>query len=328
MKVIAFGEIMLRLSPEGYGRFVQSDRLEMSYGGAEANTAVSLAGYGVDTAFVTKLPEHEMGQAAVNALRRYGVDTGKIVRGGDRVGIYFCEKGASQRPSKVIYDRKGSAIATAKREDFDWEKILDGADWFHFSGITPAISDSAAEITLDAVKAAKKKGLTVSCDVNYRKKLLSREKFDSVMSELMNYVDIAKDFFGVDTGDITKLSKPDYERLANEMCEKFALKAVAVTMRESLSASDNNWSAMLFANGKAHFSTKYNMHIVDRVGGGDSFFGGLIYSLLNGFEPQKAVEFATAASCLKHSVEGDFNLMSAEEVEALAGGNASGNVQR
>lgn len=328
MKVVTFGEIMLRLSPKGYERFVQCDGFDLHFGGAEANTAVSLAGYGTDVEFVTKLPEHEIGQAAVNALRRYGVKTDKIVRGGDRVGIYFCEKGASQRPGKVIYDRANSAIASARRDDFDWDKIFEGADWFHFTGITPAISDKAAEITSDAVKAAKKRGLTVSCDINYRKKLWSVDKARFVMSELLKYVDIVKDFFGVEVGDVIKLTKPDYERLAAEMTEKFGLKAVAVTMRESLSASDNNWSAMLYTDSKAHFSAQYGMHVVDRVGGGDSFFGGLIYSMINGNDPLYSVEFATAASCLKHSVEGDFNLMSVEEVEALVKGNANGNVQR
>ena len=339
MKVITFGEIMLRLAPEGYERFVQVDRLGATFGGAEANVAVSLANYGVDAAFVTKLPEHEIGQCAVNSLRKYGVDVSLIARGGDRVGIYFCEKGASQRPSKVIYDRAHSAIAEATPADFDWNKIFDGATWFHFTGITPALSDGAAEITLEAVKAAKKKGIPVSCDLNFRKKLWSKEKAGKVMGELCKYVDYcianeedAKDVFGIEADntdiDSGKLDRDGYISVAKKLTDRFGFKGVAITLRESLSANDNNWSAMLYTDGKAYFSKKYAMHIVDRVGGGDSFGGGLIYSLLNKKDPQSAIEFAVAASCLKHSIEGDFNLVSVKEVEALAGGNASGRVQR
>lgn len=339
MKIVTFGELMLRLAPEGYLRFVQSDKLEATFGGAEANVAVSLANYGMDAAFVSKLPAHEIGQSAVNSLRKFGVDTSKIVRGGDRVGIYYCEKGASQRPSKVIYDRAASSIACASKEDFDWESILDGVKWFHFTGITPALSDGVAEITLDALKECKKKGITVSCDLNFRKKLWSKEKAGKVMGELMNYVDYcianeedAKDVFGIeaDNTDITsgKLDRNGYISVAKKLTDKFGFKGVAITLRESLSANDNNWSGMLYTDGTAFFSKKYAMHIVDRVGGGDSFGGGLIYSLANGFEPQKSIEFAIAASCLKHSIEGDYNMVSVKEVETLAGGDASGRVQR
>ncbi len=338
-KVVTFGELMLRLAPEGYLRFVQSDKYEATFGGAEANVAVSLANYGVDVAFVSKLPDHEIGQSAVNSLRKFGVDTTKIVRGGERVGIYYCEKGASQRPSKVIYDRAYSAIAMAKKEDFDWDKIFDGVEWFHFTGITPALSDSMAEITLEALKAAKKRNITVSCDLNFRKKLWSKEKAGKVMGELCNYVDYcianeedAKDVFGIeaDNTDIYggKLDRNGYISVAKKLTDRFNFKGVAITLRESLSANDNNWSGMLYTNGEACFSKKYAMHIVDRVGGGDSFGGGLIYSLLSGYDAQKAIEFAIAASCLKHSVEGDYNLVSKKEVETLAGGDASGRVQR
>lgn len=338
-KVVTFGELMLRLAPENYLRFVQSEKYEATFGGAEANVAVSLANYGVDVAFVSKLPTHEIGQAAVNSLRKFGVDTTKIVRGGDRVGIYYCEKGASQRPSKVIYDRAYSAIAMAKPEDFDWERIFENVTWFHFTGITPALSDSMAAITLAACKAAKAKNITISCDLNFRKKLWSKEKAGSVMGELCRYVDYcianeedAKDVFGIeaDNTDINtgKLDRNGYISVAKKLTERFAFKGVAITLRESLSANDNNWSAMLYTNGEAVFSKKYAMHIVDRVGGGDSFGGGLIYSLLNGYDAQKAIEFAVAASCLKHSIEGDYNMVSLAEVEALAGGNASGRVQR
>ena len=339
MKIITFGEIMLRLSPELYTRFVQSEKFLSTYAGAEANVAVSLANYGEEVSFVSKLPEHEIGQAAVNSLRKFGVDTSLIVRGGDRIGVYYCEKGASQRPSKVIYDRAYSAIAQANKEDFDWDKIFDGAKWFHFTGITPALSDSMADICLTALKKAKERGITVSCDLNFRKKLWSKEKANLVMSELCNYVDYcianeedAKDVFGIeaDNSDIYggKLDRDGYISVAKKLTEKFGFKGVAITLRESKSANDNDWSGMLYTNGQAVFSKKYSIHIVDRVGGGDSFGGGLIYSLVNGYDSQRAIDFAVAASCLKHSIEGDYNLVSKKEVETLADGDASGRVQR
>ncbi len=338
-KVITFGELMLRLAPEGYLRFVQSNKFEATFGGAEANVAVSLSNYGLDAHFVSKLPSHEIGQMAINSLRAFGVNTSDVVRGGDRVGIYYCEKGASQRPSKVIYDRANSSIATAKKQDFDWDKIFDNADWFHFTGITPALSDSVAEITLEALKEAKKRNITVSCDLNFRKKLWSKEKAGKVMGEICSYVDYcianeedAKDVFGIeaDNTDIYsgKLDREGYISVAEKLTKMFNFKGVAITLRESLSANDNNWSAMLYTNGKAVFSKKYAMHIVDRVGGGDSFGAGLIYSLLNGFDAQTTIEFAVAASCLKHSIEGDYNMVSVDEVKKLAEGDASGRVQR
>ena len=330
---------MLRLAPENYLRFVQSDRLEATFGGAEANVAVSLANFGVDACFVTKLPEHEIGQSAVNSLRKFGVDTSKIVRGGDRVGIYYCEKGASQRPSKVIYDRKYSSIATASEDDFDWDDIFSGADWFHFTGITPALSDDMAKITLEAVKAAKDNGLTVSCDLNFRKKLWTSEKACAVMSDVLKHVDVcianeedAKDVFGIEAEntDINsgKLDEEGYVSVAKQLTDRFGFKAVAITLRESLSASDNNWSGMLYVANRPFFAKKYRMHIVDRVGGGDSFGAGLIYALLSDFGAQDAIEFAVAASCLKHSIEGDYNMVTKDEVLSLARGNASGRVQR
>ena len=338
-KVITFGELMLRLAPENYLRFVQSEKYEATFGGAEANVAVSLANYGVDVAFVSKLPEHEIGQSAVNSLRKFGVDTSLIVRGGERVGIYYCEKGASQRPSKVIYDRAYSAIAMAKQTDFKWGQIFKGVSWFHFTGITPALSENMAKICLTAVKEAKKRNITVSCDLNFRKKLWSKEKAGEVMGELCKYVDYcianeedAKDVFGIeaDNTDINsgKLDRNGYISVAKKLTDRFNFNGVAITLRESISANDNNWSAMLYTNGESVFSKKYAMHIVDRVGGGDSFGGGLIYSLLNNYEPQKAIEFAVAASCLKHSIEGDYNMVSVKEVDTLSNGNASGRVQR
>ncbi len=338
-KVVTFGEIMLRLAPEGYYRFVQAESLGATYGGGEANVAVSLANYGVDASFVTKLPSHEIGQAAVNALRRYGVDTSRIVRGGSRIGIYFLEKGASQRPSKVIYDRAGSAIATASPEEFDWDAILQGADWFHFTGISPALSDNVAAICLDACRAAKKLGVPVSCDLNYRKNLWSREKAGQVMAGLMEYVDVcisneedAADVFGIKAAgtDVTggKLDHEGYRDVARQLTERFGFQKVAITLRTSLSANDNHWAGMLYENGESYFSKSYPIHIVDRVGGGDSFGGGLIYAALNGYGPQETIEFAVAASCLKHTIEGDFNQVSVDEVKKLAGGDGSGRVQR
>ncbi len=339
MKTVTFGEIMLRLAPEGYYRFIQAESFGATYGGGEANVAVSLANFGVDSAFVTKLPKNDIGQAAVNSLRRYGVDTSKITRGGDRIGIYFLEKGASQRPSKVIYDRAGSAIATAASSDFNWDEIFGGADWFHFTGITPAISDSAAALCLEACKAAKKHHVTVSCDLNYRKNLWSREKAGRVMGGLMEYVDVcisneedASDVFGIKAAntDVTggKISNEGYREVAKKLADAFHFDKVAITLRGSISATDNNWAAMLYDGKNYYLSRNYLIHIVDRVGGGDSFGGGLIYALLNGYDGQKAIDFAVAASCLKHSIEGDFNHVSVDEVAKLAGGDASGRVQR
>ena len=338
-KIVTFGEIMLRLAPEGYLRFTQADKFGVVYGGGEANVSVSLANYGMESAFVTKLPKHEIGQSAVNSLRRFGVDTSMIVRGGDRVGIYFNEKGASQRPSKVIYDRAYSAIAMAKPEDFDWEKIFEGADWFHFTGITPALNPTVAAICLDACKAAKAHGVKISCDLNFRKKLWSREEAQKTMTELCKYVDVcisneedAHDVFGIDAEntDIAggKLNHDGYKSVARQLAEKFGFEKVAITLRSSISANDNDWAALLYDGKEYCFSKSYHMHIVDRVGGGDSFGAGLIYACLSDYTTQDAVEFAVAASCLKHSIEGDFNMVSVDEVKALAGGNGTGRIQR
>lgn len=338
-KIVTFGEIMLRLAPEGHHRFVQCQRFGATYGGGEANVAVSLANFGLDAAFVTKLPTHEIGQAALNCLRQFGVDTSKIVRGGDRVGIYFLEKGASQRPSKVIYDRAGSAIATASPGDFDWNSIFDGVDWFHFTGITPALGDNVAAMCSEACQAAKEKGIPISCDLNYRKNLWSREKAAKVMEGLMPYVDLcianeedAANVFGIHAGstDVTggALDHESYKNVARKLKERFDFQKVAITLRESVSASDNHWAGMLYDGEGFYFSRKYTMHIVDRVGGGDSFGGGLIYAQLNDYSPQATIDFAVAASCLKHSIEGDFNQMSVDEVNKLVGGDGSGRVQR
>jgi len=340
-KVVTFGELMLRLQPYNYERFVQCDHVEFSFGGGEANVAVSLANYGVDAAFVTKLPEHSIGQAALNSLRRYGVDTSMIVRGGERVGIYFNEKGASQRGSVCIYDRAGSAIQKADPSDFDWNKIFEGAEWFHFTGITPALGENLIAICREACIAAKARGIKISCDLNYRGKLWSREEARAAMSELCRYVDVcisneedAKDVFGIEAEatDIYagELNHEGYKSVAKQLADKFGFEMVAITLRESHSAFDNGWSAMLYNVEKNEFcfSKKYQLHIIDRVGGGDSFGGGLIYSMLSGKDTQQAVEFAVAASALKHSIEGDYNMVSAAEVEKLAGGDGSGRIQR
>ena len=339
-KIITFGEIMMRLNPPGYQRFLQTSVYEATYAGGEANVAVSLANFGNDAAFVSKVPEHEIGQNAVNALRRYGVDTAMILRGGPRLGVYYVEKGASQRGGKVIYDRANSSIALAKCGEFDWDFIFRDADWFHFTGITPALGGEMPEACLDACKAAKEKGLTVSCDLNYRAKLWSREKAGEVMATLMPYVDVcianeedAKDVFGIaaENTDINsgRLDQAGYISVAKQLTERFGFKKVAITLRGSISASDNNWSGMLYSGGEAYFACNYLIHLVDRVGGGDSFGGGLIHAMRKWPEdPQQQIEFAVAASCLKQATEYDFNLASEKEVLALAGGNASGRVQR
>ncbi|MBR5145257.1 MAG: sugar kinase [Clostridia bacterium] len=339
MKVVCFGEIMLRLAPEGYYRFVQAEKFGATFGGGEANVSVSLANYGMDAQFVTKVPNNDIAQSCINSLRKFGVDTHNIVRGGERLGIYYLEKGASQRPSKVIYDRAYSAIAMAQKSDFDWTKILEGATWFHFTGITPALSDNCAEICLDAVKTAKQMGITVSCDLNYRKKLWSKEKAKQVMTSLAPYIDVcianeedASDVFGIkaENTDITggKLSHDGYKSVAKQLVDTFGFKKVAITLRGSISANDNNWAAMLYDGNDYYLSKNYLIPIVDRVGGGDSFGGGLIYALSNNFAPQDAIEFAVAASCLKHTIEGDYNMVSVDEVLKLAQGDGSGRVQR
>jgi 2-dehydro-3-deoxygluconokinase len=335
--VVTFGEIMMRLATPGYLRFSQAPHLELTYGGGEANVAVSLANYGVQTEFVTRLPKNDMAQRAINELRGLGVGTDHIVRGGERIGIYFLESGASQRASKVTYDRAHSAIAEIKPGEVDWDKVFQGAKWFHWTGITPALSDSAASVTREACEAARKHGLTISTDLNYRKKLWSREKAGQVMGGLMEFVDVcianeedAESVFGIKGAEVTsgQIEHGQYEDVARQLTERFKFKQVAITLRESFSASHNGWSAMLYAGGKSHFSRRYDISIVDRVGGGDSFAGGLIYAQMRGNPPEEAIDFAVAASCLKHSVSGDYNRVALEEVETLAKGDASGRVQR
>ncbi len=338
-KIVTLGEIMLRLSPAGNRRFVQVDDFDVIWGGGEANVAVSCANYGHDAYFVSKLPEHEIGQAAVNALRRYGVDIRHVARGGKRVGIYYCETGASMRPSKVIYDRAGSAIAEADPEDFDFDAIMEGADWFHWSGITPAISDKAAELTRLACEAAKRHGVMVSVDLNFRKKLWTSEKAQSIMRPLMQYVDVC--IGNEEDAELCLGFKPEadveggetnaegYKGIFRAMAREFGFKYVVSTLRESYSATHNGWKAMIYNGEEFYESKRYDIFpIIDRVGGGDSFSGGLIHGLLTMKSQGEALEFAVAASALKHTVPGDFNLVSVAEVQSLAGGNANGRVQR
>jgi len=300
---------------------------------------VSLANFGMNASFVTKLPKHDIGQAAINSLRKLGVDTSKITRGGDRVGIYFCEKGASQRPSKVIYDRADSAIAEAKATDFDWENILKDVVWLHWTGITPALGGDLPLILEDALKICRKNKIIVSCDLNYRKNLWTKVKACEVMSKLMPYVNVcisneedANDVFGIaaESTDVIggMLSHDGYKSVAKQMAAKFGFDKVAITLRGSISANDNNWAGMLYDGKKFYISKNYLIHIVDRVGGGDSFGAGLIYALLSKYDGQNAIEFAVAASCLKHTIEGDFNMVTVDEASKLVDGDGSGRVQR
>lgn len=340
-RVVCFGEIMLRLKPPGFERFFQSPMLEATFGGGEANVAVSLANFGMETAYATALPANDIGHACLAELRKFGIDVSSIIRAPGRMGIYFLENGANQRPSKVVYDRAGSSIALAKPGDFDWGKIFAGAGWFHITGITPAISASAAELSLEAVAAAKRAGLTVSCDFNYRANLWKYGKTAvEIMTELVKQVDIGianeedcqkslgiKVDVAVEKG---KLEAAVYEKLAGKVLETSPnLRLMAITLRESRSADANGWSACLHDREKFILSRKYEItDIIDRVGGGDAFSAGLIYGLQKYQTHEEALNFAVAASCLKHSVAGDFNRVSVAEVEKLMGGDASGRVQR
>ncbi len=341
-KVVTMGEIMLRLSTPGYFRFVQSQQFDVNYGGGEANVAVSLANFGLESYFISKLPSHEIGQSALNSLRRFGVRTDYIVRGGDRIGIYFLETGASQRASKVIYDRSNSAVTELGKDELDWDEVFRGAKWFHWTGITPALGAKVRETLKAACVAARKNGATISADLNYRAKLWTTKEAQAVMVPLMEYVDVcianeedaekSLGFRAASTNvESAELDESGYFDLAMKLKSQFHFKSVAITLRESHSASRNGWSAMLHddADCKAPYrSKKYDIQIVDRVGGGDSFAGGLIYGLLKKKSTKDALEFAVAASCLKQTIPGDFNYVSVEEVEKLAGGSGSGRVER
>lgn len=338
-KVVTLGEIMLRLSTPDFKRFVQADTFDITYGGGEANVAAALCNYGLNGVFVTKVPNNPIGQSAINHLRRYGVDTQYIVRGGERLGIYFLETGASMRASQVVYDRAGASIAEVDVNEFDWDKILDGADWFHTTGITPALSDKAAVLAEVALKAAKTRGITTSIDLNYRKKLWSKEKAREVMTKLCQYVDVcigneedADTTLGFKAAhtDVTKgeLHLDGYKDVFKQMKEKFGFKFIASSLRESYSASDNGWSALVYDGNEFYHTKKYNVRIVDRVGSGDSFASGLIYGLVTGMPMAEAAEFGVAASALKHTIPGDLNHATLSEVMDLMKGDGSGRVQR
>ena len=341
-KIVTMGEIMLRLSTPNNEKFIQADEFDINYGGGEANVAVSLANYGHDADFVSALPKNPIGDAAIATLRKYNVGTKHISRSGERVGIYFLETGSAMRASNVVYDRAHSSISTAKVDEFDFDEIFKDADWFHFTGITPAVSDSAAELTEAALKAAKKAGVTVSVDLNFRKKLWSSEKAKKIMTNLMQYVDVcigneedAEKVLGFKPGntDVTagELELSGYVDIFNHMCDQFKFKYVISSLRESFSASNNDWSACIMDGATREFyhSKKYHVTpIVDRVGGGDSFAAGVICGLCDKKDFKSALEFAVAASALKHTIPGDFNLVTREDVESLAGGDGSGRVQR
>ena len=341
-KIITMGEIMLRLSTPNNEKIIQADEFDINYGGGEANVAVSLANYGHDAEFVTKVPNNPIGMAAIAALRKYGVETKNIAKGGERLGIYFLETGSAMRPSSVIYDRAHSAISEAEISDFDFDKIFEDADWFHFTGITPAVSDKAAELTEAALKAAKKHGVKVSCDLNFRKKLWTSEKAQRVMTNLMQYVDIcigneedAEKVLGFKPGntDVTsgELELAGYKSIFEQMVAKFDFEYVISSLRVSHSASDNGWSACIYSRDTKEFyhSREYRITpIVDRVGGGDSFAGGVICGFVDGKDFKSALEYGVAASALKHTIPGDFNLVTRTDVDNLAGGDGSGRVQR
>lgn len=338
-KAVFFGELLMRLETKQYERFVQAAEFTVGFTGAEANAAVSLANYGISSYVVSSVPDNEIGQACINYIRKFGVNTNHVKRAGKRLGIFYLETGASQRPSKVIYDRAGSSLTELQVGDINWKEIFEGKNWFHFSGTAPALADNIAEVTKEACILAKKCGLTVSCDLNYRQKLWSLEKAKSIMTELMNFVDVfianeeqVRTVFGIKAKSVdVVVSKSDIEQckeVAQHLYDRFKLRYVAITLRESMSASDTNWSGLLY-DGKGYYhSTQYQIHIVDRIGAGDAFSGGLIYGLLSDMTMQEVIEFAAAASCLKHSIRGDFNLVSLDEVRALMKGNASGRVQR
>ena len=341
-KVITMGEIMLRLSTPSHERFIQADNFDVNYGGGEANVAVSLAGFGHDAQFVTAVPDNEIGECALAALRKYQVGTKYVAKEGERLGIYFLESGSSVRPSKVIYDRTHSSISTVRPEAFDFDQIFEGVDWFHFTGITPAISDSAAELTEAALKKAKEHGVKVSVDLNFRKKLWTSEKAQQVMTRLMKYVDVCigneEDAnlvlgFKPEGSDVTSgnLKLSGYQSIFEQMTQKFGFEYCVSSLRVSRSASDNGWSACIYSGktGEFYHSREYSITpIVDRVGGGDSFAAGVICGLLDGKDFKEALEFGVAASALKHTIPGDVNLVTRKEVETLAGGDASCRVQR
>jgi 2-dehydro-3-deoxygluconokinase len=337
-RVILLGELLLRLDT-GHERFVQADNFKAYFTGAEANAGASLANWGYDVFAVSRVPDHEIGQACVNYLRRFGINTGYVQRAGERIGVFYVETGASQRKSKVIYDRSHSAFTTFSDEGIDWSEVFSGAAWLHFSGTGPAVAPALIPVYHRAIAAARQNGVTVSCDLNYRSKLWSTDRAGEVMSALMAGVDVlfcneedAEKVFGISaagsnvkTGD---LSREGYVSVARQLADRFPFKHVAITLRESHSATENSWSALLYSDGAASFSRKRRIHVIDRVGAGDSFVAGVVYGLCEGMTREQTIEFAAAASCLKHTIPGDFNLVSLDEVNALLAGDDSGRIQR
>lgn len=338
-KIVGFGDLLVSFNPEGYRRFLQADTMRVNYTGAEANVLASLSSFGLETEFVTRVPDNPISACALAALSKCRIGTDRVLLGGDRIGVIYTERGAAQRPSRVVYDRMHTALCEIRPEEVDWDAIFRDAGWFHFTGITAALSDETARCCLDACRAAKAKGVPISCDLNYRKKLWSEEKARKVMGELVRYVDVlianeedADKVLGIRSKDTDvetgKLNREGYREVAEQICARYGVKKVGISLWQSLSASDNIWSTMFYDGSDAYFSREYPIHIVNRVGGGDAFAAGLIYSLFRGFDARKTVEFAAAASCLKHSLEEDFNLVSVEEVLSLMEGGGSGRVQR
>lgn len=338
-KLLTFGEIMMRLQPPDCNRLEYTNKLDVSFGGGEANVAVCCSRLNIPSIFVTKLPKNPLGDACVGELRRHGIDTTFILRGGKRMGVYFCEKGFSERPSRVYYDREGSAINDIVESEIDWEKSFNDVDWFHFTGITPALSSRCCEEVETALKIAKKLGITVSCDLNYRSKLWSREKACEVMSKFMKYIDVlianeedSKDVFGIvaDSSEITSgvLNEKGYEQVCEKISDRFGIKTIAITLRKSYSANRNGWSAILFKDNQFYKSVNYDINVLDRVGGGDAFAAGIIYSIKNGYDNKASIDYAVACSCIKHSINGDFNIINDEEVKSLLKSGGNGRVVR
>lgn len=338
-KVIGIGDLLVSLTPQGYYRFIQANSFDVSYTGAEANVCVGLQNLGIQTAYVTRLPKNDIAACAVATLRKFGVDVSHIAYGGNRIGVLYMEKGASQRPSKVIYDRKHTAMCEAQASDFDWNAVFSDAYWLHFSGITPALSASTPHVCMAACEAAKKRNIMISCDLNYRASLWTTDQARNVMEKYMPYIDLLianeediEKALGIRPGKTNVISgQLDYQGyvdVAEQVSKKYNIPSIAITLRKSISASDNEWSAMLYDKGNVFNSKKYMIHIVDRVGGGDSFSAGLVYGYLQGFDPQKTIDFAVAFSCLKHTIEHDYNLVTVDEVNKLLGGDASGRIVR
>ncbi len=339
MKVVTFGEVMMRLNPPDHKRLFQADCLEVTYGGSEANVAALLSQLGLEAYFVSRVPDNPVGDAAIKHLIKYGIRTDYVLRGGSRLGIYFLEIGASQRPSKVIYDRKFSSFSEIDPKELDWKEILKDASWFHFSGITPALGENVREALHEALKVARSHGVKISCDLNYRAKLWSVDEARRIMRDLVENLDLLigneEDYekaLGVETSGLDlksgRISREAYLKVAGEVMDRYGVESVAFTLRESISASVNLWSGLLVVGKEAHFSREYEIHVVDRVGAGDSFTASMIYATLKGMNPQERIEFAVAASALKHTIPGDFAILTLEEIEKLVSGSTSGRVER